>query len=129
LSTYRIFGQFLRAQRELKRLSVAFVAQATKISPTLIEALEEGQSERFPERIFLLNYVRSYAESVGLPPAEVLAKFEALALPVEAPLQLPESGRLQPVWKAGRLLVWLFAAASLLAFWYAAALAAKFAMR
>jgi cytoskeletal protein RodZ len=124
-----MFGQFLRAQRELKRLSVAFVAQATKIPPTLVEALEEGQSERFPERIFLSNYVRSYAESVGLPPAEVLAKFEALDLHIEAPAPPPTPVRLQSVWKAGGLFVWLFAAASLLAFWYAASLAAKFAMR
>ena len=78
MSQWLDFGRYLRTQRERRGLSVDEVARAMKISPTLIGALEDGQAERFPERVFMLNYVRSYAESVGLPPDDAVAKFEAV---------------------------------------------------
>ena len=72
---YLDFGRYLQLQRELRGLSVDDVARQTKISPTLVSALESGQAERFPERVFVLNYVRSYAQAVGLKPDEVLSRF------------------------------------------------------
>ena len=72
------FGRYLRAQRELRGLTLDEVARQTKISPTLVTALEEGQSERFPERIFIINYVRSYATAVGLSPDDAVSRFHAL---------------------------------------------------
>ncbi len=45
------FGTWLRTQREGRGLSVEDLARSTKIPPTLIGALEEGQSERFPENV------------------------------------------------------------------------------
>ena len=72
---YAGFGRYLQGQRLMRGLSLDDVAQKTKIPPTLIGALESGQSERFPERIFVLNYIRSYATVVGLPPDEALTRF------------------------------------------------------
>lgn len=80
---YLAFGRYLQDQRERKGLSVEAVARSTKIPPTLVAALESGQAERFPERIFVLNYIRSYAGAVGLPPDEALRQFE----------QIPEAPR------------------------------------
>lgn len=74
------FGKQLRQQRERKQLSIQQVAQSTKISPSLVEALEDGQYERFPERVFLVNYVRTYAQTVGLSEVETLRNFESIAL-------------------------------------------------
>ena len=78
MTAYLQFGRSLRAQRELRGLSLEEVARQTKISPTLVTALEEGQSERFPERIFILNYVRSYATAVGLSPDDAVNRFHAI---------------------------------------------------
>jgi cytoskeletal protein RodZ len=72
------FGRYLRTQRELRGLSLEEIARQTKISPTLVTALEEGQSERFPERIFILNYVRSYAAAVGLSPDDAVNRFREI---------------------------------------------------
>lgn len=72
------FGRWLRLQRELRGVSRDEVVQKTKISPTLVEALEEGQAERLPERIFLLNYLRSYAAAVGLSPDDTVGRFEEI---------------------------------------------------
>lgn len=72
------FGLYLRGQRQGRGLSVDDVARSTKIPPTLIGALEAGQSERFPEQVFVLNYVRSYARAVGISPDETVARFQEL---------------------------------------------------
>lgn len=75
---YVQFGEYLKTQRELRALSLDEIAQKTKIPPTLIGALESGQSERFPERIFVLNYIRSYAGAVGLSPDDAVNRFEEI---------------------------------------------------
>jgi cytoskeletal protein RodZ len=75
---YVQFGEYLKTQRELRALSLDEVAQKTKIPPTLIGALESGQSERFPERIFVLNYIRSYAGAVGLSPDDAVNRFHEI---------------------------------------------------
>lgn len=76
--TYLEFGRYLQLQRELRALSLDDVARQTKIPPTLIAALESGQSERFPERIFVLNYIRSYASAVGLSPDDAVNRFHEI---------------------------------------------------
>lgn len=78
MTDYVQFGKYLRQQRELRGLGVEEIAAKTKIPPTLVAALEEGQRERFPERIFLLNYIRSYATVVGLSPDDAVNRFEEL---------------------------------------------------
>lgn len=75
---YLAFGRYLEHHRELKGLSVEAIARQTKIPPTLVAALESGQAERFPERVFLLNYIRSYATAVGLAPDEALGRFQEI---------------------------------------------------
>jgi cytoskeletal protein RodZ len=80
------FGRFLKTQRVRRGLSIDEVARSTKISPALVGALEEGQSERLPERVFILNYIKSYAAVVGLEPDEAVSRFEAI----------PEAPRAQP---------------------------------
>ncbi|MEW5740700.1 MAG: helix-turn-helix domain-containing protein [Myxococcota bacterium] len=75
---YVDFGRFLKAQRVRRGLSIDEVARSTKISPALVGALEEGQSERLPERVFVLNYIKSYAAVVGLEPMDAVSRFEAI---------------------------------------------------
>ncbi len=75
---YLDFGHALRSERERRGLSVDDVARITKIPPTLIGALEDGQAERFPERVFVVNYVRSYARAVGLEPDATVARYHQI---------------------------------------------------
>lgn len=78
MADYAGFGRYLRQQRELRGLSLEAVAQSTKIPPTLIGALEQGHAERLPERVFLLNYIRSYAAAVGLSPDDAVARYDEI---------------------------------------------------
>lgn len=85
MSDFSDFGRYLSAQRELRGLSREHVAKATRIPPTLVAALEDGEAERLPERVFVINYVRAYAQAVGLSPDDALNRFHEIpeAMPRE----------------------------------------------
>lgn len=79
------FGKYLVTQRERRGLSRSDVVKATKLPSMLVGAIEDGESEKWPERVFVLNALRTYASAVGLPVDETLSRFDALA---EAPKPL-----------------------------------------
>lgn len=70
------FGKYLSQQRELRGLSRDEVSRVTKIPPSLLTALEDGQVERLPARVFVLNYIRAYAAVIGLSPEEAVLRYE-----------------------------------------------------
>jgi len=70
------FGRYLGQQRELRGLTREDMSRSTKIPPSLLEALELGQVERLPERVFVVNFVRSYANVLGLEEEETLLRFQ-----------------------------------------------------
>ena len=72
------FGRYLAQQRELRGLSRDDVCRVTKIPMSLIGALEAGQAERLPARVFVVNYIRAYAGVIGLAPEEALLRYEEL---------------------------------------------------
>lgn len=72
------FGRYLSQQRELRGLSRDDVSRVTKIPMSLIGALESGQAERLPARVFVVNYIRAYAGVIGLSPEEALLRYEEL---------------------------------------------------
>ncbi|MFE8597611.1 helix-turn-helix transcriptional regulator [Archangium violaceum] len=95
------FGKYLSQQRELRGLSRDEVSQVTKISPSLIAALEEGQMERLPSRVFVVNYIRAYATVIGLAPEEAILRYEEVdkATPEPSPVVL-ERERRRRAWVA-----------------------------
>lgn len=54
------------------------VASQTRIPAALLHALESGQAERLPEKIFVLNYIRAYAQTIGLSPEEAVLRYEEI---------------------------------------------------
>jgi cytoskeletal protein RodZ len=75
---YTDFGRYLTQQRELRGVSRADVSTVTKIPVNLLAALENGQVERLPERIFIVNYIRAYAQVIGLESSETVLRFEEI---------------------------------------------------
>lgn len=75
-------GSRLRAAREAKQLSVREIADTTKISVGVLEALEDNDFARLPGGIYSRGFVRSYAAAVGLDPEKTTLEFVA-QLPVE----------------------------------------------
>lgn len=99
MTTYVEVGRFLSQARQQRGLSRDDVARTTKIPPTLVEALEEGLAERFPERVFLMNYVRSYALAIGISADDALGRLaqvpEAAKASEPTPQELEKTRRLR----------------------------------
>lgn len=69
------FGSMLRAAREAKGVSLKEIAESTKISTGVLEALETNDVGELPGGIFTRSFVRSYAGAVGLDPEEAVRAF------------------------------------------------------
>jgi cytoskeletal protein RodZ len=68
-------GVKLREARERRGVSLREIANATKISMSLLEALERNDIARLPGGIFSRAFVRAYAIEVGLDPEETIQEF------------------------------------------------------
>jgi len=73
---YPAIGEYLRAVREHNGLTIAELAQATRISKAYLQALEEGDGSRLPSRPFAIGYVRSYAKALGLDDEAAAARYK-----------------------------------------------------
>jgi cytoskeleton protein RodZ len=71
------FGQMLRDARERRGISLRQIANATKISVGVLEALERNDISKLPGGIFGRAFVRSYAIEVGLDPEATIQAFIA----------------------------------------------------
>jgi transcriptional regulator with XRE-family HTH domain len=70
------FGAGLRQRREQQQIALATIAEQTKISVSLLEALERDDVSRWPSGIFRRAFVRSYAHAIGLDPDVVVREFQ-----------------------------------------------------
>ena len=71
------FGGKLREARERKGVSLRQIANATKISIGMLDALERNDVRRLPGGIFSRAFVRSFANEVGLDPETMIQEFIA----------------------------------------------------
>jgi len=65
------------------------VSTATKIPLNLLAALENGERERLPETVFVLNYIRAYAQVIGLAEEEAVLRFEEVDKATQSHQTLP----------------------------------------
>ncbi len=69
------FGARLRDARERRGVSLRQIADATKISVAVLEALERNDISKLPGGIFGRAFVRNYAVEVGLDPEATIEDF------------------------------------------------------
>jgi transcriptional regulator with XRE-family HTH domain len=74
----REFCLALKAARERKGISLAKIAETTKIPASLFEALERNDLRRWPKGLFRRSFFRDYVRVVGLPVAEACEEFVRL---------------------------------------------------
>jgi cytoskeletal protein RodZ len=70
------FGSLLKQARERRQISLAEVAEKTKVPQWSLQLLEEGQIDDLPGDVFVRGFIRSYARSVGIADDEPLGLFE-----------------------------------------------------
>src|SRR5688572_6422874 len=84
-------GARLRQARERRQITLADIAERTKIQMSLLAGLERDDVSHWPAGIFRRSFVRDYALIVGLEPEAVVREFLELhpePIEVEAPALL-----------------------------------------
>jgi transcriptional regulator with XRE-family HTH domain len=89
------FGRRLREQREQRNLSLADVAEQTKIKMSLLAGVERDDISQWPPGIFRRAYVRAYARAIGFDADAAVREFlELYPEPIE-PTEPPSPSRLR----------------------------------
>ena len=85
------FGQRLRRERELRGVNIDEIAQATKISSRMLEALETNRFDILPGGVFNRGFIRAYARYLGLNEEDVVNDYlEAIhQKSTQEPVQIP----------------------------------------
>jgi cytoskeletal protein RodZ len=86
---FNSLGTWLRTQREARGVSLAAVAESSKISTRYLEALEGDRFDALPAPVFVRGFLREYARIVGLDGDEVV-NFYLLVVPAKAPPAIAE---------------------------------------
>lgn len=90
-------GSYLRKEREQRHISVAELAQTTRIPVRILRYLENDDHDELPADVFVRGYLRAYARALNLPEEQVLTRLGERE-PSDAPppltvVQAPEPGR------------------------------------
>lgn len=70
-------GQTLQQARIALGMSIEDVARETRVPRTSLEAIESGDREALPARVFVRGFVRSFAIAVGLDAEPLLERLAA----------------------------------------------------
>lgn len=84
-------GAILREAREARRLSVEEVAQALKLTPKQVAAIESEEFDLLPGNTFARGFVRNYARAMQLDPMPLLAAVELRLSRSEVDLSPPSN--------------------------------------
>jgi hypothetical protein len=99
-------GARLRAQRLRREISIASIAESTKILGALLEGLEHDDVSRWPTGLYRRAFIRAYAAAIGLDPEPVVREFlERFPAPEDVqPLHPPTPGQ-PPVLRSPRTML------------------------
>jgi cytoskeleton protein RodZ len=94
-------GKQLRQAREARGLAVGDIAQALKLGPRQVEALERDEWTDLPGTTFIRGFVRNYARLVGVDPQPLMAHLgnllekpvDTLNVPAAAPTTMRSGNR------------------------------------
>lgn len=89
-------GGDLRRARTARKLSLADIARRTKISPSVLRAIETNRFDCVPGGLFTRSFLRTYAREVELDPDAIVRQYRA---EFEAPPVAPDgaAARVSPV--------------------------------
>jgi cytoskeleton protein RodZ len=114
-------GGRVRLAREQRGLTLGDAARLTKLSTSVLRAIEQNDFASLPTGMYRKAYLRTVAAEVGLDPVEIAvdyeAQYEALAgSPTAATGRTPRDGWVLP--SAYRTILTVIVVAMLLAAWF-----------
>lgn len=75
-------------------MSIAEIARATRMPASSVERIEADQFDELPGEVFVRGFLKSYAQAVGLPSDDVLARYTASRrVAWVTPLPMPSASR------------------------------------
>ena len=86
---YDTLGAYLRAVREQRGLSLADLADTTRIRRAYLQAVEERNRSALPSRPFAIGYVRAYARALGVDGEGAVQRFKVDWPETDEPLRNP----------------------------------------
>jgi cytoskeleton protein RodZ len=88
------FGETLKRERELRKITLREVSEATKIGLRYLEALEGNRFDQLPGGLFNKGFIRAYARFIGLDPEALVNAylFEQASLRNPQPERAPYAG-------------------------------------
>jgi cytoskeletal protein RodZ len=66
------FGEELKRERELRRISLREISESTKINIRYLEALENNDFRHLPGGVFNKGFVRAFAQFIGVDPESMV---------------------------------------------------------
>ena len=72
------FGDYLKRQREDRKVSLREVARLTNITERYLDFIEKDDYAKIPEGPYIRGYISSYATAIGINSHEVLDRFDSL---------------------------------------------------
>jgi transcriptional regulator with XRE-family HTH domain len=69
------FGQYLKGAREARKISLREISRVTRISRSILEALESDCREILLPEVVIKGFIEAYARYCGLNPKEALAHY------------------------------------------------------
>lgn len=72
------FGDYLKRQREDRKISLREVARLTNITERYLDFIEKDDYAKIPEGPYIRGYISSYATAIGINAHEVLDRFDSL---------------------------------------------------
>jgi len=86
-------GEFLKRERELKKISLRELSKNTRVKEHFLKAIEEDRYELLPSPVYIKGFISAYARSIGFDPHEILLRYERFLKGGEAVLSEVKSGR------------------------------------
>jgi len=80
-----VFGDKLRREREMRGITLAEMAESTKISKRWLQALEDEEFEILPGGVFNRGFVRAYARFLGINDEQAVSDYIAASNEPEPP--------------------------------------------
>lgn len=81
-------GEKLKKTRESKGYSIREVSEQTHITPKYIEALEQEDYSVFPSETYVVGFLRTYSEFLGINAEEIIKEYKGLKVQIsETPVE------------------------------------------
>lgn len=69
-------GEHLKREREIRKVSIAKIFEATRVPMKFLEALEADEYDTLPHPAFVKGFIRSYCKVLGLDETDAVLRYE-----------------------------------------------------